>query len=156
LDEPPAFVIIGGADGAAAFESVAKFAGDVFGIALAAAGGTYTRESFSLNHVCHSSLQYCGVFATMYTLKIEIATSRRFRYGEVILSPAQCRMARAALQLGVRELAEAAKVSTNTITRFEKGDDLKERTVDAIRAALENAGIEFINGTGVKLRSPTS
>lgn len=61
-------------------------------------------------------------------------------------------MARAALQLGVRELAEAAKVSTNTITRFEKGDDLKERTVDAIRAALESAGIEFINGTGVKLR----
>lgn len=56
------------------------------------------------------------------------------------------------MQLGVRELAEAAKVSTNTITRFEKGDDLKERTVDAIRAALESAGIEFINGTGVKLR----
>ena len=67
--------------------------------------------------------------------------------------PAQCRMARAALQMGVRELGEAAQVSTNTITRFEKGEPLKERTVNAIRGALEAAGVEFINGTGVKLRS---
>lgn len=70
--------------------------------------------------------------------------------------PAQCRMARAALQLGVRELAEAAKVSTNTITRFEKGEELKERTITAIRQALESAGVIFIpsngNGPGVRLR----
>jgi len=65
-------------------------------------------------------------------------------------------MARAALELGVRELAEAAKVSTNTITRFERGEELKERTVEAIRAALESAGVLFIdangNGPGVRLR----
>lgn len=65
-------------------------------------------------------------------------------------------MARAAIQLGVRELAEAAQVSTNTITRFEKGEPLKERTVQAIRAALEAAGVIFIesngNGPGVRLR----
>lgn len=70
--------------------------------------------------------------------------------------PSQCRMARAAIQLGVRELAEAAQVSTNTITRFEKGEPLKERTVQAIRAALEAAGVIFIesngNGPGVRLR----
>ncbi|GLS34527.1 hypothetical protein GCM10010869_01150 [Mesorhizobium tianshanense] len=69
-------------------------------------------------------------------------------------------MARAALQIGVRELADAAKVSTNTITRFEKGEELKERTVDALRTALEAAGVEFIpengGGAGVRLRkSPT-
>lgn len=70
--------------------------------------------------------------------------------------PTQCRMARAALELGVRELAELAKVSTNTITRFERGEPLKERTVQDIRAALESAGVEFIaangGGPGVRLR----
>ncbi|ESZ76284.1 hypothetical protein [Mesorhizobium sp. L103C105A0] len=68
------------------------------------------------------------------------------------MSPAQCRMARAALLLGVREVSRLADVSTNTITRFEKGEELKPRTIAAIRAALEAAGVEFINGTGVKLR----
>jgi len=63
-------------------------------------------------------------------------------------------MARAAIQMGVRDLAEAAKVSTNTITRFERGEELLERTVAAICAALEAAGVEFTNGEqpGVKLR----
>jgi hypothetical protein len=55
-------------------------------------------------------------------------------------------MARAALRLGLRELAAAAKVSTNTVTRFERGEKLHERTVDAIRSALESAGIYFTNG----------
>jgi transcriptional regulator with XRE-family HTH domain len=72
------------------------------------------------------------------------------------MTPAQCRMARAAIEIGVRELAEAAKVSTNTITRFERGEPLRERTLDAIRSALESAGIEFIaengGGPGVRLR----
>ncbi|WP_428487202.1 helix-turn-helix domain-containing protein [Rhodopila sp.] len=65
-------------------------------------------------------------------------------------------MARAALNLGVRELATAANVSTNTITRLERGETLYPRTVDAIRAALEAAGVEFIQenggGAGVRLR----
>jgi transcriptional regulator with XRE-family HTH domain len=72
------------------------------------------------------------------------------------MNAAQCRMARAALQIGVRELADAAKVSPSTITRLEAGDELKERTVAAIRAALESAGVEFIpengGGPGVRLR----
>ncbi|MFO1126345.1 MAG: transcriptional regulator [Methylocystis sp.] len=72
------------------------------------------------------------------------------------MTPSQCRMARAALELGVRELADAAKVSTNTVTRFERGEELRERTIAAIRAALEAAGVEFIarngGGPGVRLR----
>lgn len=70
------------------------------------------------------------------------------------MTPAQCRMARSGLSLGVRELAEAAQVSTNTITRFEKGEELRPRTIDAIRAALEAAGAEFIaeNGGGFGVR----
>ena len=66
----------------------------------------------------------------------------------------QCRMARAAVGWGVRELAAAAKVSVDTVVRLEKGEVLKERTVDAIRRALETAGVEFTNGEqpGVRLR----
>ena len=65
-------------------------------------------------------------------------------------------MGRAALELGVRELAEAAKVSTNTVTRLERGEELKPRTVDAIRSTLEAAGVIFVEenggGPGVRLR----
>ena len=70
------------------------------------------------------------------------------------MNAAQCRMARAALQLGVRELAETARVSPTTITRVERGEALYPRTLEAIRAALEAAGVEFIpqNGGGVGVR----
>jgi transcriptional regulator with XRE-family HTH domain len=43
-------------------------------------------------------------------------------------------------------LAAAAKVSIDTVARFERGDELKERTVDALQRALEAAGVEFTNG----------
>ena len=71
----------------------------------------------------------------------------------MIFTSLQCRMARAALGWGVRELAAAAKVSTDTVARFERGDELKERTIDALQRALEAAGIEFTNGDqpGVRL-----
>jgi len=71
----------------------------------------------------------------------------------MIFLPVQCRMARAALGLGVRELAAAAKVSIDTIARFERGDELKERTIDALQRTLEAAGVEFTNGDhpGVRL-----
>jgi transcriptional regulator with XRE-family HTH domain len=64
-------------------------------------------------------------------------------------------MARAALEIGVRELADMAKVSTNTISRLESGEELKERTVEAIRRALEDAGVEFTNGgqPGVRMKA---
>jgi len=67
--------------------------------------------------------------------------------------PVQCRMARAALGLGVRELAALAKVSIDTVARFERGDELKERTIDALKTAMEAAGVEFTNGDqpGVRL-----
>ena len=64
----------------------------------------------------------------------------------MIILPVQCRMARAALGLGVRELAAAAKVSIDTVARFERGDELKERTIDALQRTLEAAGVESTNG----------
>lgn len=70
--------------------------------------------------------------------------------------PVQCKMARVALGLGVRELAEIAQVAPATVSRLEAGEELKPRTVAAIRAALEAAGVEFIpengGGAGVRLR----
>jgi transcriptional regulator with XRE-family HTH domain len=63
-------------------------------------------------------------------------------------------MARAALGMGVRDLATAAKVSIDTVARFERGEELKERTIDALQHALEARGIEFIeeNGGGPGVR----
>jgi transcriptional regulator with XRE-family HTH domain len=60
---------------------------------------------------------------------------------------------RQALGLGFRELAAVAKVSIDTVARFERGDELKERTIDALQRALEAAGVEFTNGDqpGVRL-----
>lgn len=70
------------------------------------------------------------------------------------MTPEQCKMARAGLGLGVRELAALAEVSTNTITRLERGEALYPRTVEAVRSALEAAGVEFIpeNGGGAGVR----
>ncbi len=65
-------------------------------------------------------------------------------------------MARAALQLGVRDAALAAGVSPNTIARLERGEELQPRTLTAIRAALEAAGVIFVDengdGPGVRLK----
>jgi ribosome-binding protein aMBF1 (putative translation factor) len=70
--------------------------------------------------------------------------------------PAQIKMARAALGWGVRELATAAKVSGDTVNRLERGDPLRERTLAAVRAAIETAGVIFIRenggGPGVRLK----
>ncbi len=74
--------------------------------------------------------------------------------------PVQCRMARAALGLKIAELADLAKMSTNTIVRFEKGKELKQSTIDDLRLVLENAGIVFIpengDGPGVRLKKSGS
>jgi transcriptional regulator with XRE-family HTH domain len=67
----------------------------------------------------------------------------------------QCKMARVALGLGVRDLAAMAKVASDTVSRFERGEELKERTVDAIREALEGRGIEFLGDDGVKMKLKT-
>lgn len=72
------------------------------------------------------------------------------------MKPVQIRMARAALGWGVRELAEKAGVTANTITRIENGADAKQSTMDAIQVAVEAAGVQLIpengGGAGVRLR----
>lgn len=72
------------------------------------------------------------------------------------MNATQCKMARAATGLGVRDLARAAGVSPDTIARLERGETLRQGTVDAICAALEAAGVVFLpengNGPGVAMR----
>ena len=72
-----------------------------------------------------------------------------------MLNATQCRMARAALRIGVRQLASAAGVSADTISRLERGETLSARKLATVRAALEARGVEIIDqnggGPGVRL-----
>jgi ribosome-binding protein aMBF1 (putative translation factor) len=76
-----------------------------------------------------------------------------FYLDTVQMKAIQLRMARAAVGWGVRELAEKAGVTANTVTRIENGADAKQSTMDALQRALEAAGVEFSNGDqpGVRL-----
>src|SRR5438876_11438322 len=69
------------------------------------------------------------------------------------MKPIQIKMARAAVGWGVRELAQKASVTANTVTRIENGADAKQSTMNRLQTALEAAGVEFTNGDqpGVRL-----
>lgn len=82
-----------------------------------------------------------------------------YTVNKFVLTPAQCRMARAALEIGVRELAKRADVSAMTVTRFENGHSRGyPATIAKLRSALESSGIEFIEenggGPGARLAKP--
>lgn len=74
------------------------------------------------------------------------------------MTPAQLRMARNALKLGVRELAQIANVTTATITRYEnERGGLNMVTQEKLVSSLEALGINFLKngdpsvGAGVSL-----
>lgn len=61
----------------------------------------------------------------------------------------QCRMARAALVLGVRDLAEQAEIGVTTISRFESGDNgYNVSTVERLKDFFEGRAIVFSSGKG--------
>jgi DNA-binding XRE family transcriptional regulator len=61
------------------------------------------------------------------------------------ISSAQCRAARAMLELDQATLAAAANVSRNTIVSFERGQRIPNiNNLLAIQATLEAEGIEFL------------
>ena len=77
--------------------------------------------------------------------------------GETVLFPDLCRAARDILNLSQSDLAEAAGIVRSTVTEFERGARTpKSGNLAAMRAALEAAGVVFIDpnggGPGVRLR----
>jgi transcriptional regulator with XRE-family HTH domain len=58
-------------------------------------------------------------------------------------------MARAALDWGVRDLAERADISANTVARFESGKKTYVSTQRLIREAFEAAGVRFSEDGGI-------
>ncbi len=62
-------------------------------------------------------------------------------------------MARCALQISIRDVAKMSLVAPATVSRLEAGIELKPRTVNAIRRAFEERGVEFLDGDapGVRL-----
>ncbi|MFN3507465.1 MAG: helix-turn-helix transcriptional regulator [Allorhizobium sp.] len=73
------------------------------------------------------------------------------------ISPAQCRAARALVEMDQATLAEAANLSRNTVVDFEKGRRTPNtNNLIALEAALEAAGVIFVaengEGAGVRLR----
>lgn len=78
------------------------------------------------------------------------------------LSSAQCRAARALIGWSQNQLVEASGVAKSTVANFEIGSrEPHSRTLRDLRAALEAAGIEFLDdgqasasgGAGVRLKA---
>ena len=72
-----------------------------------------------------------------------------------MITPKQCRGARAMLRMGVKELAHKASISMTTVNRFERELAEPHRlTLLAIQRVLEDAGVEFTwdQGEGVRMR----
>ncbi|MDH4990849.1 transcriptional regulator [Aquamicrobium lusatiense] len=70
-----------------------------------------------------------------------------------MITPAQCRAARALLDWSQQRLAEQSKIGNATIRNFEGDKSTPQHaTLDVLRRTFESAGIEFLNGTGVRLR----
>lgn len=75
-----------------------------------------------------------------------------------MLTPAQCRAARALLDWTQGRLSEETGLSTVTIRSFEAGRDARESNRKLLRLTLEKAGIQFLDknggGSGARLREP--
>lgn len=77
------------------------------------------------------------------------------------MNATQLKMARVGLGWGVRDLAEKAGITANTVTRIENGSDAKTSTIHLLQTALEIGEeiepgkwrfAEFIAGDGVRIR----
>jgi predicted transcriptional regulator len=76
-----------------------------------------------------------------------------------VITPEQCRAARALLAWSQHDLAEKSGVGIVTVHQLEAGANQPRRaTVDVVRRAFEAAGIEFIDenggGPGLRLKKP--
>lgn len=71
-----------------------------------------------------------------------------------IITPAQCRAARALLNWSQPELAKRCDIHVQTISNFEKENSTPNRTtLEKITNVLETANIQFIEKDGVRIKS---
>lgn len=96
-----------------------------------------------------------------YHMNGNVSNSNRRNMKDI--TGAQIRAARALLRWTSEELAKGASVGISTVRRAEAGDGVPSMTaanLKAVRAALEEAGIEFIaengGGAGVRFRAPAA
>lgn len=75
-----------------------------------------------------------------------------------MISPEQCRAARALLNWTQSDLAERVSISAVSIRAFEKGGEMRDSNLKLIRMTFEAAGVTFIpengGGAGVRLAKP--
>lgn len=75
----------------------------------------------------------------------------------------QCRAARALLGWSTNQLAAAAKLGLATVRRYETGNPVQANSIEAMKAALEDGGVLFVEagkvsrtgGAGVRLAAST-
>ncbi|MEQ1694810.1 MAG: helix-turn-helix transcriptional regulator [Hyphomicrobiaceae bacterium] len=71
-----------------------------------------------------------------------------------MLECSQIRAARALLNWSQSDLAKASRMANSSIKNIENENTTARReTIEQIRAAFENNGVEFLPGSGVKLKS---
>lgn len=104
----------------------------------------------------HYWLLSCETFANLVNIIRQVNQKGKL-LPEIAILPAQCRGARGMLGWTQEDLARAAGVSRPTVKDFERGVRTPHtNNLLAIRAALETAGVEFIEenggGAGVRLR----
>lgn len=82
-----------------------------------------------------------------------LASGQCRRYPIGMLTPEQCRAARAMLKWSRERLAAKSGVAAVTVKGFESlGAQSKPETLESLRSALEMAGIEFIDANATSAR----
>lgn len=82
-------------------------------------------------------------------------------YEGYMMTPAQCRAARALLDWSQQQLADVARVGVVTVRQLEAGaSQPRNATLDVLKRALEEAGVIFVEangeGPGVRLKRGSS
>jgi DNA-binding transcriptional regulator YiaG len=74
----------------------------------------------------------------------KVARGQKVSYLVCMMTPEQCRAARGWLEWSQTELARKASVGLSTVKAFERGDKTIAATADAMRRAIERAGIRLV------------
>ncbi|WP_313901122.1 helix-turn-helix transcriptional regulator [Methylobacterium sp. J-092] len=97
---------------------------------------------------CASLVRYCAIYVNYHA-------HEKCDLFAAMITPAQCRAARALLDWSREQLATAARIGLRTLVDFERGArDPHHATLEAIERALSEAGVttDLTKGTGLGIR----